>query len=67
MSEGKCYKDTTHTETVTGTKNVTYYRYRLREYTGGTTTYKWSTSNNDRSLINAGYRLTGKTRNIGGK
>lgn len=67
MSEGKCYKDTTHTERVTETRTVTYYRYRLREYVGGTTDYKWSTSNNDKSLLNAGYKLTGKTRNIGGK
>ena len=65
--DDKCYKDTTRIETVTGTRNVTYYRYRTRSYVGGTIDYKWSTSKNDTSLINAGYKLTGKTRTIGGK
>ena len=65
---GKCYKDTTTTQRVTDVRDVTYYKYRTRSYTGGTTDYKWSTSNNDKSLINAGYKLTGKTRAIeGGK
>ena len=67
QSDGRCYKDETTIETVNGVRDVTYYRYRTRNYTGGNTDYKWSTSNNDTSLINAGYRLTGKTRNIGGK
>ena len=67
QNNGKCYKDETTVERVTGVKDVTYYRYRTRSYTGGTTDYKWSTSNNDTSLLNAGYKLTGKTRNIGGK
>ncbi|MBR7042470.1 MAG: hypothetical protein IKI04_03105 [Bacilli bacterium] len=67
QSGGKCYKDETITERVTDVRNVTYYRYRLRDYTGGTTDYKWSKSDKDQSLLNAGYRLTGKTRNIGGK
>ena len=67
MRDGKCYKNVSTTQTITDTKNVTYYRYRLRSYTGGTTDYKWSTSNNDKSLIDTGYKLTGKTRNIGGK
>lgn len=58
----KCYKDENYIEQVTGTKKVTYYRYRLREYIGGTTDYKWSTSNNDKNLLNAGYTLTGRTR-----
>ena len=69
MNNGKCYKVTTTTVQVIGYRDVKYYRYRLRSYIGGTTDYKWSSSNNDRSLINAGYRLTGKTRNkeVGGK
>ena len=69
MSNGKCYKVTTSTVKVIGYRDVTYYRYRLRSYTGGVTDYKWSSSNNDRSLLDAGYRLTGKTRNkeVGGK
>lgn len=69
MDNGKCYNVHTSTVTVIGYRDVTYYRYRLRSYTGGTTDYKWSSSNNDRNLLNAGYRLTGKTRNkeVGGK
>ncbi len=69
MLNGKCYKVQTSTVKVIGYRDVTYYRYRLRSYTGGTTDYKWSSSNNDRSLLDAGYRLTGKTRNkeVGGK
>ena len=65
---GKCYKDETTYVKETGTKSVTYYRYRTRSYSGGTTDYKWSLSNDDKDLINAGYRLTGKTREVkGGK
>ena len=64
---GACYKDGTSVQKVTETRNVTYYRYRTRSYTGGTTDYKWSTSNKDTSLLDAGYKLTGKTRTIGGK
>ena len=63
----KCYKDVKTTKTVTEDRDVTYYRYRLREYVNGTTDYKWSTSNNDKSLLDAGYKLTGRTRSIGGK
>ena len=58
----QCYKEVSATETVTETRKVTYYRYRLREYIGGTTDYKWSTSKNDKKLLNAGYKLTGRTR-----
>lgn len=57
-----CYKTVTEKVTETNTKNVTYYRYRTRTYTGGTTTYKWSFSKNDQNLLKAGYTLTGKTR-----
>ncbi len=67
LIDGKCYEEKKSIVTVEGTKNVTYYRYRLREYIGGTTDYKWSSSNNDKTLINAGYKLTGKTREVGGK
>ena len=35
---------------VEGTKDVTYYRYRIREYVGGTVDYKWSTSKNDKNF-----------------
>lgn len=64
MKDGKCYKDVTHKETVNETRKVTYYRYRLRSYTGGTTDYKWSKSKEDKELLNAGYKLTGKTREV---
>lgn len=58
-----CYKLVTTDEIRTGYKQVTYYRYRTRSYVEGTTTYKWSSSKNDKKLLNAGYKLTGKTRN----
>lgn len=58
----KCEKEITSTVTKTETIEVKYYRYRLREYKNGTTVYKWSSSKNDKDLLNAGYKLTGKTR-----
>ncbi len=57
-----CYKEVLEDRVYTGYKTVTYYRYRTRTYIEGTTTYKWSTSKSDQSLLNAGYKLTGKTR-----
>ena len=60
LSNGACYKAVSDNET----KSVTYYRYRTREYIGGTTDYKWSSSNNDYNLLSSGYKLTGVTRNI---
>lgn len=63
----KCYTKVDKNMEVKGTRTVTYYRYRLRKYTGGTTTYKWSNSNNDSDLINAGYTLTGNTKSISSK
>ena len=58
----KCSKVEETTVEETGVREVTYYRYRVRQFVGGTTDYKWSKSNNDKNLINAGYKLTGKTR-----
>lgn len=58
----KCYKEVASVVKVTGTKDVTYYRYRIREYVGGTVDYKWSKSKEDKDLLNAGYVLTGRTR-----
>ena len=58
----KCYKNENTTIEVTDTREVTYYRYRVRQYVGGNTDYKWSKSNNDKDLLNAGYKLTGRTR-----
>ena len=47
---------------MTEKREVTYYRYRIREYVGGNVDYKWSTSKNDKKLLDAGYKLTGRTR-----
>ena len=58
----KCSKEIESTIEKTGVKEITYYRYRLREYLDGTTTYKWSSSKSDKNLLNAGYKLTGRTR-----
>ena len=63
----KCYKEVSSVVKATGTRKVTYYRYRIRQYIGGTVDVKWSRSNNDSSLINAGYTLTGNTRTVSGK
>ena len=46
-------------------ENITYYRYRTRtQLTVAGTTYKWSTSQNDQSLLNAGYKLTGNKKEV---
>ena len=60
----KCFKEVEKIEKVTETIDVTYYRYRTREYIAGSVKYKWSTSNNDKKLLDDGYRLTGKTRYV---
>ena len=43
-------------------KQVTYYRYSTRQYIKESISYKWSTSKEDKKLLDAGYKLTGKTR-----
>lgn len=43
---------------------VTYYRYRTRKYISGTVTTAWSSSNNDKTLLNKGYSLTGNKKEI---
>ena len=58
----RCYKKVTRVITMHDIRDVTYYRYATREYINGTIDYKWSTSNNDKSLLNNGYKLTGRTR-----
>lgn len=63
----KCYQNYEKTVTVTKTRDVKYYRYRLREYVNGTVDIKWSRSNSDSSLLNNGYKLTGNTRTVSGK
>ena len=58
----QCYREVENIIKETATKEEVYYRYRIREYVGGSSDYKWSTSKSDKSLLNAGYRLTGVTR-----
>ena len=58
----RCYKKVTSVITMHDVRDVTYYRYATREYINGTIDYKWSTSNNDKSLLNNGYKLTGRTK-----
>ena len=43
----------------TKTIKTVQYRYRTRSFVPGTTTYKWSTSDNDKYLISQGYKYTG--------
>lgn len=61
-TSSNCSKVTTTTVPVTETRDVKYYRSRVRELIGGSVDYKWSKSKNDKDLLNAGYVLTGKTR-----
>ena len=42
--------------------DVTYYRYRTRKYTAGAKDIKWSYSDNDQTLLNQGYKLTGNKK-----
>ena len=62
LRDNKCYQDIETVVPVKETRNVTYYRYRIRQYIGSTVDYKWSKSKEDKDLLNAGYRLTGRTR-----
>lgn len=54
----KCTKDIVKEE------KVTYYRYATRTCNGGTTDIKWSYSNNDKSLLDNGYTLTGNKKEV---
>ena len=67
LKNSKCYQNYEKTVTVTKTRDVIYYRYRLREYISGIVDIKWSRSNSDSSLLNNGYKLTGNTRTVSGK
>lgn len=58
-------KEVTKTIEVPVTKNITYYRSRTREYISGTIDTKWSTSQNDKTLISQGYSLTGNSCEVG--
>lgn len=68
LSTKKCAKTTTNTVDVYGyyndyeTVSVKYYRSATKSCTDSSVDYKWSTSNNDKSLLNKGYALTGTTR-----
>lgn len=46
---------------------VIYYRYRTYETIPAKTYTKWSTSNNDKTLINQGYKYTGVTKEVTSK
>lgn len=56
----------TRTVPVYGVENVyeevTYYRYKERQYISGTVKTVWSKSDNDTTLINQGYSLTGNKK-----
>ena len=43
---------------------VTYYRYRTRDYIDGTRKTAWSSSKNDKDLLNKGYKLTGVKKEV---
>lgn len=63
LKGNKCIITTEKTESTKYTeKSVLMYRYSTRKYVKETISYKWSTSKNDKKLIDAGYKLTGKTR-----
>ena len=57
-------KEETETVKVPVVTKVTYYRSKTREFISGSTDTKWSTSQNDQSLISQGYSLTGNSRKI---
>ena len=57
-------KEETKTVKVPVVTKVTYYRSKTREFISGTTDTKWSTSQNDQSLISQKYTLTGNSRKI---
>lgn len=80
LSGTNCVKTTAGTKAVTKTRWVpvygyvdgdpiyatkTYYRYRTRkQLTVAGTTTKWSNSNNDTTLLNQGYVLTGNKKEV---
>lgn len=75
LENGKCVKYEEYSTTVPVSNNVcksvttysdvTLYRVRTRKLTSSnTTSIKWSNSKNDSSLLKAGYKLTGKTRQV---
>ena len=63
LTNNSCVVSNTNVQTTSyNIVKVTYYRYSTKKYVEGSTTYKWSTSREDKSLLNSGYSLTGKTR-----
>ena len=61
---GYTKNNTTCTKTGTETIKTTYYRYATRTCNGGSTSIKWSTSQNDSILKGEGYKLTGNKKEI---
>ena len=51
-------------ETFNKYATITYYSYREREFISGDRKVVWSSSQSDKNLINQGYILTGKSREI---
>lgn len=63
LNNNKCVIESTKEESTKYTsKNVIMYRYSTRKYVKESISYKWSKSKEDKKLIDAGYKLTGKTR-----
>lgn len=59
---GEVKKPVIETKTNPTYSSVTYYRYRTRTYNEGSKDIKWSNNQNDQSLLNQGYKLTGNTK-----
>ena len=55
----KCVKTVAIYKKENVVENVTYYRYKEKQYISGTVDIRWSSSDNDTSLLNKGYSLTG--------
>ena len=62
--EEEVEKTITKTKQVPEYKDVTYYRYQTCEFKAGYTDIKWSKSNDDKELINKGYKLTGNEKEV---
>ena len=63
-NKGYKLEGTKCTKVVTEEVKTTYYRYATRTCTGGSTDIKWSSSNNDKTLLDEGYKLTGNKREV---
>lgn len=64
LSETECKITTNTYKTQNEYGYVTYYRYRTRDYIAGTKKTAWSSSQNDKSLLDKGYTLTGNKKQV---